>query len=123
MKKLIIITVLCLAIAGVVNGVVESPDVTIPSVFLIDEAVEAGDQVVSSGRVEGLAKTEKDAMLTFTIPELGVKRQVAIREGQDVTKYIVADIPSDAEPGEYLVRITVSGDDFREVKHRFLIIE
>jgi len=29
---------------------------------------------------------------------------------------------SDVEPGEYLARITLSNDEFREVKHRYITI-
>lgn len=115
--------ILMICLLAVVGGAANNPEIAIPSVILLDETVEAGDQAVGFIKVEGLQKANDDVRLTFMIPELGVKRQIAIREGEDVTKYIVAEIPSDAERGEYLVRVVLSSDDFKEVKHRFVIVE
>jgi uncharacterized membrane protein len=37
-------------------------------------------------------------------------------------KLIFWDVPNNVEPGDYLVRITVSNDDVREVRHRIVTI-
>ena len=43
-------------------------------------------------------------------------------DGDSTGKLIFWDAPSYIEPGNYLVRITVSNDDVREVRHRIVTI-
>ena len=43
-------------------------------------------------------------------------------DGDSTGKLIFWDAPSYIEPGDYLVRITVSNDDVREVRHRIVTI-
>ena len=43
-------------------------------------------------------------------------------DGDSTGKLIFWDVPSGVAPGDYLVRISVSNDDVREIKHRFVTI-
>jgi hypothetical protein len=65
--------------------------------------------------------------VVFTIPELGVRASKGPFDPEDlrdVYVYRSLDIPWDAEPGEYVVRMTVTDDDGnKRIKHRFIEIE
>ena len=60
----------------------------------------------------------------MSIPELAILNRRGPFEvtNREMLKTIFLDIPYDAQPGEYLVRITVSNDKFRRVKHRYITI-
>jgi opacity protein-like surface antigen len=66
----------------------------------------------------------EDVHVTIVIPELGIRRRVGpflIASGDEVTKRLLLDT-FNAEPGEYYVRITVSNDNVKRVRHRLITI-
>ena len=66
-----------------------------------------------------------DLRVRLLIYDLGLIFQTSsfdLNDGDSDGKIIFLDILGDAEPGDYLVRITVSNDDVREVKHRIITI-
>ena len=66
----------------------------------------------------------KGAHITIVIPELGIRKRVGplnIDSGDEITRMLMLDTYG-AEPGEYCVRITVSNDNIRRVRHRFITI-
>jgi hypothetical protein len=66
----------------------------------------------------------KNAHVTIVIPELGIRRRVgpfSLARGDQATKRLLLDTFG-AEPGEYYVRITISNDKVRRVRHRMITI-
>jgi hypothetical protein len=45
-----------------------------------------------------------------------------LNEGDNTGKLIFWDVPSYVQPGNYLVRISLSNDDIRDVRHRIVTI-
>ena len=66
-----------------------------------------------------------DLSVKVIIYDLGVilkTSQFDLNDGDSDGKFLFWDVPSYIPSGEYLARITVSNDDVREVKHRFITI-
>ncbi|MBI4146170.1 putative Ig domain-containing protein [Candidatus Woesearchaeota archaeon] len=63
-----------------------------------------------------------DVKAKVTIPELGIRSPsvgpIDIRVHKDVSRTLVLEIPEDAEPGTYTVRVTIDGDSVHRVIHR-----
>ena len=72
---------------------------------------------------EGASKIEglKVRIFIYDLDALLQTNPFDLDNGDSTGKLIFWDAPYVA-PGTYLVRITVSNDDFREVKHRFVTI-
>ncbi len=70
------------------------------------------------------AKDLDDLSVRVLIYDLGLILQTSnfdLQDGDTDGKFLFLD-KGDIEPGTYLVRITVSNDDVREVKHRYVTI-
>lgn len=66
-----------------------------------------------------------DLSVKVLIYDLGIVLQTNsfdLNDGDRDGKFIFWDVPSYAKPGKYLARITVSNDDVRRVKHRYITI-
>jgi len=78
--------------------------------------------------VEALNKgtaTIKNLKVTAVIQELGIRAVSSnynLKAGREKVIPLVMNIPDDAQPGTYAVRITLSDDNVRRVKYRELII-
>lgn len=65
-----------------------------------------------------------DLSVRVLIYDLGIILQTSnfdLQDGDTDGKFLFLDT-EDAEPGTYLARITVSNDDIREVRHRYVTI-
>ena len=65
-----------------------------------------------------------DLSVKVIIYDLGIVLQTNsfdLNDGDRDGKFIFWDAPN-AEPGDYLARVTVSNDDVRRVKHRYIIV-
>ena len=94
---------------------------------LANDVVQAGDVLEAFVNIENIGQSRlENIALTIVIPDLGlVATSTAedIRTG-DADEFSVAlDIPEDVEPGVYDVRIIVSNDEMKRVKHRDIVIE
>ena len=70
------------------------------------------------------AKDLDDLRVRVLIYDLGLVLQTGnfdLQDGDADGKFLFLD-KEDIEPGTYLARITVSNDDVREVKHRYVTI-
>ncbi len=89
-----------------------------------DEVIAAGQDLITSTEITNIGeKTTKTARLTVVIPELGLRRQAGpfkIRKNDDILEQVPLLIPKQVPPGEYLVRITVSSEKDRRVRHRYI---
>jgi len=62
---------------------------------------------------------------TVVSQELGVRASVGMDDldvGQAMTRRMLLEIPYDAEPGEYPVRITLSSDKFKRIVYRDVVV-
>jgi hypothetical protein len=88
--------------------------------------VESQTDALAQFDFEDNAK-DSDVKVVFTIPELGVRASQgpyspAARRFDTVFRTL--DIPADAEPGQYVVRMTVRDDEGNtRVIHRFIDVE
>ena len=66
-----------------------------------------------------------DLQVKLVIYDFGIMLPTSsfdLNDGDSDGKFIIWDVPRDAAPGDYWVRITVSNDDVREVTHRIITI-
>ena len=66
-----------------------------------------------------------DLSVRLLIYDLGIifqSRSFDLNDGDTEGKIIFWDVPKNTPPGDYWVRVTVSNDDVREVKHRIITI-
>ena len=68
-------------------------------------------------------KDMENLRVTVYIPDLDIRvitRRFDLDADKEITKKLILELPENVEPGEYLARITISNDDIRRVKHRYL---
>jgi len=92
--------------------------------FVNGEQIRAGDALGLSFALENNGDVGYDDLkITATVYDLGITRSVGsfdLHTDDEVTKTLILDIPYYAYPGEYPVRITVSGDGVnKRVVHRY----
>ena len=98
-----------------------------------DEEVESGEEIVFHVNVAnrlddddngGFRDDLEDLKVRIFILELGemlTANSFDVDDMDSAGKFIFWDTQG-VPPGEYLARITLSNDDFREVKHRYITI-
>ncbi len=91
-----------------------------------DEHALAGDQLVALVTLENTIGTDLEGLhLSVVIPDLAVRRVIGpfdLDDGDTVLRRIVLDVPADALPGTYDVRIVASNDDVHRVRVRQVVI-
>jgi len=101
-------------------------DLYFQSIHLNQEEVYAGeDLVLVMDVVNGGEVDMEDLTITATIYEWGVKQSTSrfdLDESEDITKAINLRTPYFAEPGYYLVKLTVSNDQYHESAYREVLI-
>ena len=62
--------------------------------------------------------------IVVIIPELGLRasHNVNINDGSSKTVRVIIDLPFDVPSGDYYVRIVVSNENHKRVKHRLITI-
>ena len=92
-----------------------------------NEPVSANDAYFMHVNVNNDGEDDLDDLsVKVLIYDLGIilrTNTFDLDDGDRDGKFIFWDVPSYIEPGDYLVRVTVSNDDVRKVKHRVIIIE
>ena len=101
-------------------------NIKMDSISFADDSVDAGDILETSISIENIGEDRlDDVSVTISIPELGIWVTTAaddIRDGQTDKRTIALEIPADVAPGVYDVRIIVSNDDMKRIKHRDITI-
>lgn len=67
----------------------------------------------------------EDVTIRVTVPEMGITKSILIedlRSNRDELRNLFIEIPNDAKPGEYEVRITISNDELRRTIHREITV-
>ena len=91
---------------------------------LVYDTLNAGDQLFVDLRFENIGRYDTNkATIRITVEELGISRKLGPFSGPDVddvmSKGLNLDIPKDAEPGVYTVRISLSDlNGIRRTRHR-----
>lgn len=87
-----------------------------------NDVVEAGDLLEAFVTIENIGEERlEDISVTLYIDELGIwarSTQEDVSRGDDEPMVVALEIPEDAEPGFYDVRIVISNDDMKRVKYR-----
>ncbi|MBS3097670.1 hypothetical protein J4209_02635 [Candidatus Woesearchaeota archaeon] len=66
-----------------------------------------------------------DVTVTIISPELGIKKRIGpfdLDKNEDTTRTLLLEMPYYVEPGIYDLRITISNDKYRRVRHRPIVI-
>lgn len=90
--------------------------------------VKAGDQLFIDTNLDNIGKDLDKVVIRFTVMELGISRSIGpfndFDTQNDVHKRTILDIPTDAEPGVYNLRMSVTGNDhYSRTIHREFFIE
>ncbi|NQV09465.1 hypothetical protein HQ529_06465 [Candidatus Woesearchaeota archaeon] len=92
----------------------------------LDEQISVGDELIASFNLENDdLPNMKNVKVTVLIYDLNLRKRVGpfdLNRNKEVTRKVLIDVPSDTDPGYYAARVTVSNDDYRRVKHRFVYI-
>ncbi|MFH2028260.1 MAG: C1 family peptidase [Nanoarchaeota archaeon] len=100
--------------------------VKVGSARIVNEIAGVGDYIESRLSLKNSGdKGLDDVKVTIVIPELGVRSRIGpfdLNEGEELTRAILAEIPEHTQPGEYVVRMTISNDQTIRVRHRILIV-
>ncbi|MDP7324438.1 MAG: hypothetical protein QF632_06770, partial [Candidatus Woesearchaeota archaeon] len=94
---------------------------------LSNEVLQPGDTLVTATNIKNVGdKSTKTGKVTVVIPELGLRKRIGpfkVGKDDDILKQVALELPKDTPPGEYVVRITVSSQKERRVKHRFIRVD
>jgi hypothetical protein len=109
-----------------INAVGAYKNVKLSSVQLAMEEVLVGDYL--SAQVKVINNGEKnmdDLKISMIVPELGLKKSVSefdLKPGQSKNKNLNLQMPYYAQPGEYLVKVSVTNSNFHEQTYRLITI-
>ena len=87
----------------------------------LDEAVVGEDVLMAITLKNDAPRDFEDLHVALLIEGAGIRRMIGpfdLRRHEQVTKFVQLDLPSETRPGKYTVRVTVSNDEIRRVKHR-----
>jgi len=109
--KILMVIFLVLGLLGMIrdDGLASAGDLSFMHVNVVNNEGEGFDDLSVRLYIYGLG------LITQT-------NSFDLNDGDSTSKLIFWDVPSDAAPGDYWVRITISNDDVREVEHRLITI-
>ncbi|PIZ50517.1 hypothetical protein COY27_07020, partial [Candidatus Woesearchaeota archaeon CG_4_10_14_0_2_um_filter_33_13] len=101
-------------------------DAKIMSVRLSSEILSAGDQLVMYVTLSDKGNTDfNDLTVTAIQPDWGIKAsstEFNLYPGQEKVRTLVLPVPYFAQPGEYLIKLTLSNDYYHESTYRLVSI-
>ncbi len=101
-------------------------NIKLATVKLSTEVANAGEYVSLQVNMKNNGdKKLKDLKVTALIYDLGLKKsggEFNLKSGQQKSKNLVLQMPYNAQPGEYLVKVTVTNSEFHESTYRLLTI-
>jgi len=102
------------------NIKLSSVHVIAPEILLPGDPFAVQVYLVNNGDID-----MKDVTVSAAIYDLGLKRMSGkfdLDEGETASETLHAQVPYFAEPGEYLVKVTVSDDHFHETTYRTVTV-
>lgn len=94
--------------------------------IVIIEDIEDDSSILISVTIKSHLTADFDnGKVVVSIPELGLraaKNAEIVKGDKDVTRVLLT-IPDEVPPGDYYLRIVVSNEDVKRVKHRLITIE
>ncbi len=138
-KAFIVLTMLSLLILSLVSIValssaevnnIRASDLRLNHIFVDQELSVSNEKlvqdVVAGVDIDNIGTFDlKDVKLTVSIPELGVKRSLGpfdVDSDSSTTRKLLLELFEDVPGGEYDVRLTLSNEDFRKVRHRTITL-
>lgn len=92
----------------------------------IDEYTKVGEELVAVVNLENDDLSHMDKLkITVLIYDLALRKRIGpfdLRKNKEATKRVYIDVPGNTQPGFYTARITISNDDIRRVKHRWVYV-
>ncbi len=101
-------------------------DMGIMSVQFGQEFAQAGDVVPVYVNLNNDGARLNDLQVSLFVYDLDIwqsGRSFNLRSGSSAQSALILPIPYDAEPGEYVVQVTVGNSQMRETVHRFITVE
>ncbi len=101
-------------------------DIRFTSVHLATEEVVAGDMLLLRVGVRNEGEEDlEDLQISVMMYDLNVYRASAefdLRDGRSVNKLLTVEIPYDAVPGEYLIKVSVGNGESRSSTYRLVTV-
>ena len=101
-------------------------NIKLATVKLSTEVANAGEYVSLQVNMKNNGnKKLKDLKVTALVYDLGLKKsggEFDLKSGQQKSKNLVLQMPYNAQPGEYLVKVTVTNSEYHESTYRLLTI-
>lgn len=92
--------------------------------ILNEETVKSGKElkILVDFKNNGEEKLEdvRIEAISYDLPARTVIGRITAKPGETVDRLLIMDIPKDALPGKYDIRVTISNEDIRRVKHRLI---
>lgn len=106
----------------------ESKALKIDNLRIINEYARAGEDISLAIRLQNNRNDDmNDVRVTIVLPEIGIRKRIGpfdLSDDDEINKQIHLTLPDDVMPGEYVAKITISGNDgkIRRVKHRYVTV-
>jgi hypothetical protein len=101
-------------------------NIKLATVKLSTEVANAGEHVSLQVNMKNNGdKKLKDLKVTALVYDLGLKKsggEFDLKAGQQKSKNLVLQMPYNAQPGDYLVKVTVTNSEYHESTYRLLTI-
>ena len=95
--------------------------------FISDEYLEISEELITNAIMENVGEKDlKDVSVAVMVPDMGVFRTVGpfdLDADDRQSKNIYIELPQDAAPGEYGVRIEISNDDIHRTVWRTFVVQ
>ncbi|HDP73441.1 MAG TPA: hypothetical protein ENN46_00580, partial [Candidatus Woesearchaeota archaeon] len=87
-----------------------------------DYEVKPGDQLYVMVSIDNNLREEREFSVLAIVPELGIRMRSyeRVEGGETLNKRLFLEIPKNAQPGEYLLRISVNNEVLNRHRHRII---
>jgi hypothetical protein len=72
--------------------------------------------------IDNNLREEREFSVLAIVPELGIRMRSyeRVESGDTLNKRLLLEIPKDAQPGEYLLRISINNEEQNRHRHRII---
>ncbi len=126
-KGIIVSTFLFLCLVCVCSSIATADDLKVVKTRLVFDYVHPYEGILIQVSLENTGSEDlKDLSIRVAIPDLDTRTNIGLfdldTDDGIYSKLIYLPLSYDARPGEYMVRVTVSNNDVRRIKHRIINI-